>query len=251
MTDNSRIRSIGRSHPYFLEVSQFAQMVVANVGSLMLVAATRTIHSLVHFVNTIAETGNTNFSGHVNEHTMTPVITLKAANCPELIQLHDADVIHEFMTGQAASALDSIRYEIVAGRSLKTAETNGPARTKWTGSDPTSRFETLTAYLVGGAFERNKALFVKNYGRNPKNWDPTLQFFRHLRNGCFHSNEFKITPLRHGGRRGQPQIDPVHPPSWRSYVMPSDSAMNGQKVVGGFFPVLMVFPFLDEIGRFV
>ena len=218
---------------------------------LMLAAATRTIHSLVHFVNAIAETGNTNFKGAVNEHTMTPVITLAAANCPDLIQLHDADVLHGVMTGQAASTLDTIRYEIVTKESLKPAEANSPARTKWTGSDPTARFETLTAYLVGGAFERNKVLFAKNYGPNRQNWDPALQFFRHLRNGCFHSNEFNITLLRRGGRKGQPQIDPVHPPSWGSYVMPSDSAMNGQKVVGGFFPVPMVFPFLDEMGRFV
>ena len=152
MTDNPQIHRIEQTHPYFPEVSQFADMVVASVSALILPAANRTIHDLVDFVNTIAKTGNTNIRGAVNEHTMTPIIALGAANCPDLIQLHDADAIHRFMSGQATSPLDRIRYEIVAKKSLNPADANSPERTTWTGSDPTARFETLTAYLVGAAY---------------------------------------------------------------------------------------------------
>jgi hypothetical protein len=251
MAETHQIRTIEQTHPYFSEVSQFAQMVVANMSSTMLTAANQTIRDLVEFVNTIAETGNTNIKGAVNEHTMTPIIAMGAAKCPDSVHLYDADAVHRFLSGRDATPLDTIRYEIVTNTSMNQLDRNHPGRTTWTGSDPTARFEMLTAYLVGGAFERNKSLFFRNYGRDPSNWDLGLQFFRHLRNGCFHSNTFNITPIRHGPKSGQPQIDPTRPPSWQTCVMPSDSVMNGQRVVGGFFPVPFVLPFLDDMGTFV
>jgi hypothetical protein len=112
------------------------------------------------------------------------------------------------------------------------------------GAVPTRLFETVLAYLVGGSYERFNRHFQSKYGRN---WPPELQFFRHLRNGCFHRNEFRIDR-----RNGTEQIDPSNPPKWHTYVMPSDAAMNGKKVIGeiAFFHQTHLLLLLDDMGTF-
>ncbi len=242
--------TVNDDHPYFDEINQFAQMVVANMGSLMLAAANRTIRDLVNVVNKMVESSSTNIKGCVNDHSMTPIIGLSSASSTEVLELHEANKIHLFITGQETSVLTSIHYELVSDDAV-SADGTAPGRTTWTSSDPTDRFKTLTAYLVGGAFEQNKSLFISKHGRDSRNWDPMLQFFRHLRNGCFHSNKFNITPIPSSPRKGQPQIDPQNPPRWSNYVMSSDANMNGQKVIGGFMHIHQVIPFLDDVVQFV
>ena len=105
--------------------------------------------------------------------------------------------------------------------------------------------DIVTRYLVGGAYERQKDHFSSRY-RSVGTWPPELQFFRHMRNGCFHNNVFNIIP-----RRGGPQIDPSSPPRWHTYVMPSDAAIHGQKVIDGFFWLPHVLPFLHDMGKYV
>jgi hypothetical protein len=107
--------------------------------------------------------------------------------------------------------------------------------------------EVLICYLIGGAFERSIDQFEKNYGTDRKKWPPELQFFRHLRNGCFHGNRFNITPTK----SGQTQIDASRPPHWHTYIMSSDAAMDGLKVIDGWFHIPHVLPFLNDMGKYI
>ena len=106
--------------------------------------------------------------------------------------------------------------------------------------------ETIACYLVGGAFERYKDYFRQKYGRDI-NWPPQLQFFKHLRNGCFHNNIFNIQKRRNGSN----QIDPVNPPLWHIYTMASDTTITGKKVIDGFFRLPHFLPFLYDMGKWV
>lgn len=104
--------------------------------------------------------------------------------------------------------------------------------------------QTIVCYLVGGAYERLKNHFNHKYGRD---WPPELQFFRHLRNACFHKNIFNI----HKRRNGSNQIDPFNPPTWHTYIMQSDEEMLGKKAIDGFFRLPHILPFLYDIGKWV
>ena len=72
-------------------------------------------------------------------------------------------------------------------------------------------------------------------------WPPEVQFFQHLRNGCFHGNRFDIWPNK---------IDPSNPPAWHTYVIPTEADVNGQKVINGFFRLPHFLPFLYDMGAF-
>lgn len=233
--------TIDNTHPYFEEVHQFSQMVVANMSSAALVAANQTIHELVGFVNKMVETKSTDINGQVNEHRMTSSIYMADYRYPEAVNLKETDKIFDYMTGKIEEKPKTITYDIVEYK--EPEESNQPGRSTVSGPNPTSRFLTLTAYLIGGAYEKHKEHFRDKYGSNPNNWDPLLQFFRHMRNGCFHSNKFNIIRT--------PQIDPDNPPIWRNYVMESDETINGKPVIADFFHVHMVIPFLDDLGQLI
>lgn len=106
--------------------------------------------------------------------------------------------------------------------------------------------ETLVCYLIGGAFERYSAHFENTHGSDPKGWSPELQFFKYLRNACFHSNTFSFRPIR-----GVDRIDPTNPPQWHTYTMPSDLAMKGRKAIDEYFLFPHVLPFLHRMAYFV
>jgi len=110
--------------------------------------------------------------------------------------------------------------------------------------------QTLTAYLVGGAFERQAVNFETKYGPRGQ-WNPELQFFRHLRNGCFHGNHFNIEPVLRKNKPPQDQIDPMLPPKWGPYVMASDATMNTQTAMNGFFKIPYLLQFLYDMGVYV
>ena len=108
----------------------------------------------------------------------------------------------------------------------------------------------VPANLIGGAYEKIKSGIVRRHTSNFSNWPVELQFFRHLRNGCFHGNHFDIRKKKVNGVWID-AIDPNAPPKWHLYTMPDDATMNGQQVVGGFFPHNQVLPFLYQIGNIV
>jgi len=106
--------------------------------------------------------------------------------------------------------------------------------------------EKVCQLIIASAFETNHRALVSEFGRfNPANrpvWPVEMQFFRHLRHGCFHGNNFNIMGTG---------IDPARPPAWRSMVMPSDDAINGHRVIGtdGFFPDCLSLPFLFDMSE--
>jgi len=242
------MKTVPNSHPYFEELRQFAQMTVANMSSLMLVAASKTISELVSAINLMVNQRSTNIKGNVNLHEMPDSVYLSDSRCQDAIILHDTDQIHAYIAGLRSKELDRVRYEMAL---YMEPEKPKPGRVSEVAPNPSARFQGFSAYLVGGAYEHYKAQFERRYGKNPRKWDPQLQFFRHIRNGCFHSNTFNIIPVPSGPNKGKPQIDSGSPPKWRNYVMTSDNAMNGTKVMNGFFHIHMIIPFLDDMGSLV
>jgi hypothetical protein len=242
------MREIDASHIYFDELFEFSCMVVANMSVLMHAAATETIRNLVGCVNEMVKTKSVAVSGHINDHAMTSSIPMQSAGSSAIVTILRINEIFDYLTGAGKDKPSKLAYSVEASptQGALPPASNDPARTAWNGADPAKRFEILTAYVIGGAFERRSSAIKAKYGHNPSAWPPAVQFFRHLRNGCFHSNAFNIRP-----HNGQPQIDPNHPPKWGSYTMASDSALNGRKAIGGFFHMHQTIPFLDDIGGLI
>ena len=242
------MKNIADTHPYYEEIFEFSSMVVANMSLLMHAAATKTIKDLGDFVNKMIETRNTNVEIKINDHPMMKCIPLESAGSNEVVTLHKTDILFAYLAGLDREKPKEIAYSIETTEENKEIgqQDSEENRTHWEGADPTSRFELLTAYIVGGSYECYESHFKEKYGNNISNWHPELQFFRHLRHGCFHSNEFNIKLYK-----GNPQIDPANPPVWKNYVMTSDSDMNGKKVVGGFFHLPQVIPFLDSMNVYI
>lgn len=106
--------------------------------------------------------------------------------------------------------------------------------------------ETFSCYLLGGAFENKQKTIKSRYGKNLIDWPLELQFFYHLRNGCFHRNKFNITKDKHG----KDKIQTSNPPKWHTYIMPSDAEMNHKgKAINDWFRLPHVLPFLHDIGK--
>lgn len=242
------MKNILDTHPYYEEIFEFSSMVVANLSLLMHAAATNSIRELAGFVKTMIETRKTDVEIKINDHPMMECIPLASASSNEVVTLHKTDVLFAYLAGLKQEKPKEIVYSIEANGENKEAEKQNSeeSRVHLEGADPTKRFELLTAYIVGGSYERYKSHFQTKYGNDSSRWHPELQFFRHLRNGCFHSNVFNITPYR-----GNPQIDPANPPTWKNYVMTSDSDMNGKKVLGGFFHLPQIIPFLDSMNAHI
>ena len=86
---------------------------------------------------------------------------------------------------------------------------------------------------AGSAYEAIKDEIGNAYGPDPTSWPKVLEYFRHVRNGCFHKNRFDGRPPR--GKRTA--IDASNPPRWRISVMPDDASMNSRAVFGDFLDV--------------
>lgn len=96
------------------------------------------------------------------------------------------------------------------------------------GRAPASFHNAAVAQVcVGSAYESVKDRLEDAYGKDPLQWDPMLQYFRHLRNAASHRNRFRIDSRRLKGKVF-PGIDPGSPPTWRSSVMPDATTMNGR-----------------------
>ena len=241
------MKHVHDDHRYFEELLEYSCMVVANAGVLMHAAASEGIRNLVQFINQMVQLRSLDVHVEVSDHEMSESIRICSPSSQEVVILQDAPAFAAYMRSTGGIRPNRVSY---------TVEPRGPGdvvdappqegRTVRTGGDPSRRFEMLTAYVVAGAFERSRSDIGSRYGTDPSLWPAELQFFRHLRNGCFHGNHFNIVPFR-----GRPQIDSANPPRWHTFLMHSDASMNGKKVVGGFFHMHQVIPFLDDIGRLI
>jgi len=242
------MNNIVDTHPYYEEIFEFSSMVVANMSLLQHAAATKTIRDLGEFVKTMIETRNTDVKISVNDHPMVKCLPLGSTGSNEEVILHNTDILFAYLAGLNQEKPSEIVYSIETKEEKKEGDKQNSEenKTHWEGADPTRRFELLAGYIIGGSYERYKSHFETKYGNDPSKWHPELQFFRHLRNGCFHSNIFNIIPYK-----GNPKIDPTNPPTWKHYIMTSDSNMNGKKVLGGFFHLPQIIPFLDSMKAYV
>jgi len=83
---------------------------------------------------------------------------------------------------------------------------------------------------AGSAYETIKDKVEAAYGRDPVSWPKVVEYFRHIRNGCFHNNRFNIQAPR--GRTSS--INTSNPPKWRTSIMLDDASMNSRWVFGDF-----------------
>ena len=94
---------------------------------------------------------------------------------------------------------------------------------------PPEVWKMITQVCIGSAYERVKDKITACYGSDPWKWPRELEYFRHVRNGCFHGNTFN---LRRRGKRAT-AINPLQPPSWRTSVLIDDLSVQGKPVWGG------------------
>lgn len=87
--------------------------------------------------------------------------------------------------------------------------------------------------MIGHSYEISEDLMQQKFG-NRMNRPSDLQFFRHIRNGCFHKNKFKIEPG---------SISTHTPTTWRNVSI--DYLLNGTQVIGGLIggadPIVLLY----------
>ncbi len=94
---------------------------------------------------------------------------------------------------------------------------------------PPEAWNMISQVCIGSAFERVIRELRSHYGGDPWMWPRELEYFYHVRNGCFHGNAFAPRPRNHR----KTAIDPLHPPSWRTSVLADDASIRGKAVLGG------------------
>jgi hypothetical protein len=95
---------------------------------------------------------------------------------------------------------------------------------------PPGAWSMLAQVCVGSAFERIRESIYYSYG-NTDDWPRLIDYFRHVRHGCFHGNTFNLEhPKIRSGVTSV--IDPQNPPSWRTSILLDDTSVQGQTVFG-------------------
>ncbi len=90
--------------------------------------------------------------------------------------------------------------------------------------------------LIGHSYELVFDEVKKKYGnRKGGGWPPIMEFFYHLRNGCFHGNKFTID---------KDSIKPNNKPVWREKEITVHCC---QQVIGHFFERADCICFLHEV----
>ena len=254
-------RSIADDHPLFDECLQFYLLTLATFAVGLHVEAQKDALRFAELFNTLysafkareddkAKEVFVEITGEWDLPDYPPAIHLRSAGSNDDCVLHVAQALVDFAR-QGNNKPTSLRFELVPKVQAACDTIGLPEASEGfvavDGAVPTTLFETVLAYLIGGSFERFKDHFQMKYGA-VADWPKELQFFRHLRNGCFHRNEFRIDQ-----HKGVDQIDPSNPPRWHTHVMPSDAAMNGKKVIGelAFFPPAHLLLLLDDMSTFV
>lgn len=105
---------------------------------------------------------------------------------------------------------------------------------------PPEAWMMISQVCLGSAYERVKHRISAHYGADPWQWPPELQYFRHVRDGCFHSNSF----ILRASHKHKTAIDSSNPPKWRISILQNDESVHGQPVFGkhlysGDVPILL------------
>jgi hypothetical protein len=110
---------------------------------------------------------------------------------------------------------------------------------------PQEAWNMIGQVCIGSAYERVKGGISKHYGRDPWQWPRELEYFFHVRNGCFHVNVFTLRPRRVRATT----IDPSCPPCWRTSVLVDDASIGGKAVFGGVLASGDVPVLLSDIAK--
>lgn len=94
---------------------------------------------------------------------------------------------------------------------------------------PLEAWNMISQVCIGSAFERVSSRIRSSYGKDRWNWPRELEYFYHVRNGCFHGNAFN--PRYRKPKKSA--IDPSHPPAWRTSILVDDASIKGEAVFGG------------------
>lgn len=233
--------SINSTHRFFAEAFHFT-VVLTGFNALMAhQAAQETIHQLVNTVNLAQRKP---ICGTVSDGPLSEPYWLMDKDCEEQTDLYGIPAMGKYLGSHDVIKPDSIDFIIRPFSGQIPTKGHDQTERRGRGTPLEELMTSLCCYLIGGAFERCKTDIKSAHGTNPSQWPTALQFFRHLRNGCFHKNTFNILPFR-----GSPSIDPSNPPSWHTYSMASDSNMNGQKAVNGYFRIPHFLPFIHDIAH--
>ena len=95
---------------------------------------------------------------------------------------------------------------------------------------PPATWSTIAQVYLGSAYERIYNEIKKRHRSDPWSWPPELQYFRHVRNGCFHNNNFNPR----ASHKHPTAINPSNPPKWRTSILQDDQSVAGQPVLGKY-----------------
>lgn len=240
---------IDTHHPFFSEVLQFLIATTSMTLAIRQQVIENAIHKVIAESKKMAHSFNMGMPYNslfvIDVPPLDKDITFVDLSCSEICVLENVAQLTGFIRNESGQpAQINFRLEPIptSGLPIEKSNIQGQLTTPW--------ITDLSCYLLGGAFEKYRDHFVSIYGKDKFAWNPEMQFFRHLRNGCFHGNTFNIEPIRRNGQLVN-QIDPSNPPRWQSYVMPSDNTINGNKAIDGFFCLPHIPSFLYDMGRYV
>lgn len=229
------------SHPFFQEILHFNIAVVTSMSTLVLRACQEQIIEMVDAIN-FAQNKGVKVSGKLAEHNILEIIPLRSVSSDEELLIENARAIYSYLTTPKTKPPDKLIFTLkTVSEPWLSSPPDGMIRRE--GPDPRVYFEFLSCSFIGGAYEKTKDEILSWYPGGFRSFPPIFQFFRLLRNGCFHKNKFSVNQI--GGR---PQIDPTASPSWHTYIMHSDNSIDGKQTVGGIFKLIHVLPFLYDVG---
>lgn len=240
-------------HPFIDEAVEYQIITVALISGVHLAVALEQVVRLADIVNVLLRKEPSYDSGLVTLPAINQKLRIPDGRGVDIVTLYHCDKAFEYISGQAERP-SRIRFSVRKNhlspdvpedrrRSSNSPPPPGKWKVKNTGSSLIEASNITVGHLIGGAFESVHQKIKTTHGPDFRSWPAELQFFRHIRHGCFHRNEFSIS--------GHMPIDVTAPPRWHTYSMPDPAAMNGNQVVGGFFPRNQILPFLFNMGNII
>ncbi len=211
-------------HPFFREIMVYTTAVLSMMSLLNLGRIREAIEQLKEMG--VSRSGNIH-SFTFPPHTQDSIRT--AGRVVDSILLNARDIT---LAIQGSTPVFCIRYEDTeATPPLSRNQSNQLGVPSY--QIPGGVLHLAAQVVAGSAYETIKDKIEAAYGRDPVSWPKVIEYFRHVRNGCFHNNRFNVQPPR-GKLWG---IDVGNPPRWRTSIMPDDASINNRWVFGDFLDI--------------
>lgn len=232
------------THPYFEEALQFQLLLIGEASALKLRMVEERMEGLVTSMNALHRFRSLSFDPvQMDRPGVPPKFTMMDERVPEVITIYNCDTAYRYMSGQADKP-NRVRF---SRRRNPSGQPEPPRNVTMRSPDRPENLVLVIAALIGSAYEKSSDEIIRRNTSYFLTWSPQLQYFRHMRNGCFHGNRFDIRPLRNGAE----PIDVNAPPTWHLYTMPDRATLNGTTVVGGHFNQMDFLPFLYDMGNMI